>query len=76
VDGVALRGCLLSRIRALPGYSLLQVTSTRHHHSLFDHCNYVTLSAVMGMVPSDSKSMSRMGRLDVDVCRRQRQKRW
>jgi hypothetical protein len=57
-NGVASRLCLLSRIGAFLRYSLIQVTSTHHHHSLFDHCNCIALSAVTGMVPSDSKSMS------------------
>jgi hypothetical protein len=69
-------GCLLSWIRALPGYLLLWVTSTSHHHSLFNRRNYIALSAVTGVVPSDSKSMSRTGWPDVDVCQRWRQKRW
>jgi hypothetical protein len=60
-NGVESRCCLLSRIGAFLGYSLLQVTSIHHHHSLFDHCNCVALSAVMSMVPSDSKSMSQTG---------------
>jgi hypothetical protein len=55
------RGYLLSQIGALPRYSLLQVTSTPHHHSLFNHHNCIASSAVMGMVPLDSKSMSRTG---------------
>jgi hypothetical protein len=31
------------------------------HHSLFNCRNYVALSVVMGMVPLDSKSISRTG---------------
>jgi hypothetical protein len=60
-NGVASHLCLLSWIGAFLGYSLLQVTSTHHHHSLLDHCNCIALSAVMGVVPSDSKSISRTG---------------
>jgi hypothetical protein len=53
------QGCLLSWIGTLLGYSLLWVTSTPHHHSLFNFCNCIASSAVMGVVPLDSKSMSR-----------------
>jgi hypothetical protein len=60
-DGVALRYCLLSQIGAFLRYSFLWVTSTRHHHSLFIRYNCVTLSAVMGVVPADHKSMSQTG---------------
>jgi hypothetical protein len=76
MDGVASRCRLLSQIGAFLRYLLLQVTSTHHHHYLFDHCNCVTLSVVMGVVSSDSKSMSWMGWPDVDVCQRQRRRRW
>jgi hypothetical protein len=41
MNGVELHCCLLSQIGAFLGYSLLQVTSIHHHHSLFDHCNCV-----------------------------------
>jgi hypothetical protein len=61
MNGVASHLCFLNRIRAFLRYSLLQVTSTHHHHSLFDHCNCIVLSVVTGAVPSDSKSMSRTG---------------
>jgi hypothetical protein len=60
MNRVTLCYCLLSQIGAFLGYSLLQVTSTHHHHSLFDHCNCVALSAVTGAVPSDSKSPERV----------------
>jgi hypothetical protein len=58
MDGVVSCCCLLSQIGAFLGYSPLRVTSTCHYHYPFDHCNCVTLSAVTGAVPSDSKSMS------------------
>jgi hypothetical protein len=38
-NGVSSCLCLLSWIRAFLRYLLLQVTSTPHHHSLFDHHN-------------------------------------
>jgi hypothetical protein len=61
MDGVASHCRLLSQIGAFLGYSLLRVTSTCYHHYLFDHHNCVPLSAVTGVVPSDSKSMSQTG---------------